>query len=165
MLSPFLWKPISWRISFGKYNMFLRGTSIFILIIITCGACKDPQQSKLLGHWELDSIADSHGKIIKADSLESAFTLLNDKSFIFKWSHFDVFGEYIGTYLYKRNDNATQLIFFVHSPDKKDSIIQKRVMTILTLNDTFLITKELENHISFDSTISSYNRICIYRKR
>jgi hypothetical protein len=30
---------------------------------------------------------------------------------------------------------------------------------------SILITKELENHISFDSTIRSYNRICIYRKR
>lgn len=145
--------------------MFLRGITIFIILVITCIACKDRQQSKLLGHWSLDSIAGSHGKIIKAGSLESEFTLLKDKSFIFKWSHIDVFGEYIGTYSYRKNGNTPQLIFSINSPDKKDSIIQRRVMTIQTLNDSFLITKEIVNRISFDSTISSYNRICIYRKR
>lgn len=145
--------------------MFFRCTAILSLLVFANVACKGGQKSKLLGRWTLDSISGRHGKIIEAGTPSSEFNFYQDNIFIFKWSDFDVFGEYGGTYSYRSNETATQLTLLIHSPNKKDSIIQERVMAVLNLNDSFLTIKEREKRISFDSTISFNNRIFVYRRR
>jgi hypothetical protein len=144
--------------------MYLRSASIFCLLLCLFYGCKINQQPKLYGHWKLDSIKGRNGKIIKSGLQESEFFLLNDNNFIFKWSDTDLFGEYRGTYSYEKLDNETQLTFLILSPNKKDSIIQKRTLTVLCLNDSFMTTKEIERRVSFDSSMTFHNRICIYRR-
>jgi hypothetical protein len=145
--------------------MSFRGASIFSLLFCVCVACKQELPTKLYGHWRLDSISVKNGKIIEAGLPESEFTLLPSKHFIFKWSDFDVFGEYQGTYSYEKNGKENELIFLINHWEKKDSIIEKRIITVISLNDSLLTTREKDKHVSFDSIVTFHNRIRIYRKR
>lgn len=147
------------------FSMHIR--TLASLILFVCISCQQrSDQSKLYGRWILDSTSGIGGKIISGGPREhTEFTLKQDKTFIYKWSDVDVFGEFSGTYDYRKQneDTVPLLIFSFNSRDNK-GFSHKDTITVLSLNDTLLKGQEIERYTLLDSTPVVQNRINIYRK-
>jgi hypothetical protein len=139
----------------------------FVLFFISCNTSEKQMPKEIYGRWVLDSTSGQGGKIHAGGPRgHTEFTLQLNKSFVYKWSDFDVFGDYKGTYDYiKMKDKSPSLIVFsIYAPEKKDSVIRLDSFTVLKLNDSILKTQEKETYTLLDSTVVIQNRINVYKK-
>ncbi len=148
--------------------MYFRFLAIsFLTISISCHHISENDPAELYGRWILDSTSGIGGKIVAGGPRgHTEFTLRPDKTFIFKWSDFDVYGEYNGVYRYDKAVSTAlpRLVLSVYSTKIKDSIISSDSMIILNLNNAILKTQEKESYTLFDSILVTQNRINVYRK-
>jgi hypothetical protein len=80
--------------------------ALIVFVGISCQQQSNTQE--LYGRWVLDSTSGIGGKIISGGPREhTEFTLRQDGTFDYKWSDFDVCGDYGGTYSYWRQDRST----------------------------------------------------------
>lgn len=145
--------------------MFIRSLTSFILFL--CISCQQRHNApELYGRWVLDSTSGRGGQIILGGPREhTEFTLNQDKSFVYKWSDGDVYGEFDGTYEYQTQNNDTRrlLIFSIYSRDGKN-IGRKDTISVLSLTDSLLKGQEVERYTLLDSTLVTQIRINVYRK-
>ncbi len=136
--------------------------SLTLIFIASCNRQKNPPQ--LNGRWILDSTSGKGGVIIDGGPREhTEFTLRQDETFDYKWSDFDVAGNYTGTYLYqKQTEKGMPLLIFSFISGVN---VRKDTLGILSLSDTLLRAQETERYTLLDSTLIIQNRINVYRKR
>ncbi len=136
--------------------------SLILFFLLSCKQQKNPPQ--LYGRWILDSTSGKGGVIIDGGPREhTEFTLRQDETFDYRWSDFDVAGNYTGTYLYqKQTKKGMPLLIFSFISGVK---VRKDTIGILSLSDTLLRAQEAERYTLRDSTLIVQNRINVYRKR
>ena len=137
-----------------------------LLFFISCNS-SDHTPKEIYGRWVLDSTSVRGGKMIAGGPREhTEFTLASPGSFSYKWSDFDVYGGYNGTFRYiKMKDTLLPLLVFsIRYPEKKDSVIRLDTFVVLALNDSILRTREKESYKLLDSTLKIQNRVNVYRK-
>lgn len=139
-----------------------------VLFLASCKEFENQTPKEIYGRWVLDSTSGRGGKIIAGGPRgHTEFTLQENKTFVYKWGDFDVFGDYSGTFSYaKMKDTSLPLlVFLVQHREKKDLVIRLDSFVVLKLNDSILKTQETETYTLLDSTVITQKRINVYKKR
>lgn len=148
-------------------SYFLR----LLCLVVFFASCKEFENhtpKEIYGRWVLDSTSGLGGKIIAGGPRgHTEFTLQPNKTFVYKWIDFDVFGAYSGTYSYTKMQDTSLplLVFSIHHREKKDSVIRLDSFFLLKLNDSILKTTEMETYTLLDSTVITQKRVNVYKKR
>jgi hypothetical protein len=73
----------------------------FVVFFASCKEFENQTPKEIYGRWALDSTSGRGGKIIAGGPRgHTEFTLQQNKTFVYKWSDFDVFDDYSGTFNY-----------------------------------------------------------------